>query len=49
MLCEFNDDWVVVRLYMTIETREEETEQKGLGPKKSAAESVKPDDAPYTT
>lgn len=38
VLCELNDDWTVVRRYMTIENREEEpTEQKGLGPKKHAA------------
>lgn len=38
VLCEINDDWAVVRRYMTIETREEEaTEPKALATKKHAA------------
>jgi len=38
VLCEINDDWAVVRRYMTIENREEEpAEPKALAPKKHAA------------
>ena len=38
VLCELNDDWAVVRRYMTIETREEEpAEPKALTPRKHAA------------
>ena len=38
VLCELNDDWAVVRRYMTIENREEEqAEPKALMPKKHAA------------
>ncbi|HZX96932.1 MAG TPA: transposase, partial [Myxococcales bacterium] len=36
VLCELNDDWAVVRRYMTIEKREEVIETKALV-KKSAA------------
>jgi transposase-like protein len=36
VLCELNDDWAVVRRYMTIEQREEVTETKTLV-KRSAA------------
>ena len=50
VLCDLNDDWALVRRYVTVETREEEpAEQKSLGPKKSAARSINPDDASYTT
>ena len=38
VLCEINDDWAVVRRYMTIEPREEVPgEQRALPPKKHAA------------
>jgi transposase-like protein len=38
VLCELNDDWAVVRRYMTIDNREEEPETKALAaPKKHAA------------
>ena len=38
VLYELNDDWAVVRRYMTIESREEEqAEPKALAPKKHAA------------
>jgi hypothetical protein len=38
VLCELNDDWAVVRRYMTIEKREEEQATKALAaPKKHAA------------
>lgn len=38
VLCELNDDWAVVRRYMTLETREEEqAESKALAPRKHAA------------
>jgi transposase-like protein len=38
VLCEINDDWAVVRRYMTIEQREEDPpEQRTLAPKKTAA------------
>jgi hypothetical protein len=36
VLCELNDDWTVVRRYMTIEQREEVSETKALV-KKSVA------------
>lgn len=39
VLCEINDDWAVVRRYMTIEQREEATETKTLV-KKAAAQST---------
>ncbi len=38
VLCEINDDWAVVRRYMTLEPREEvPPEQRALPPKKNAA------------
>jgi hypothetical protein len=39
VLCEINDDWTVVRRYMTINREEEEVEVKALkpSPKKHAA------------
>jgi putative transposase len=51
VLCEIHGDWTVVRRHMTINREEEEVEVKALkpSPKKHAASSVKPDDAPYTT
>jgi hypothetical protein len=37
VLCELNDDWAVVRRYMTIENREEEETKALAAPKKHAA------------
>ena len=49
MLRENNDDWAVVRRYMTIEIREEEEPRALTAPKKHAAQSaLDPDDATST-
>ncbi len=39
VLCEINDDWAVIRRYMTLNREEAEPEQKALkpAPKKAAA------------
>jgi hypothetical protein len=50
VLCEFNDDWAVVRRYVTMDPPQGGTRRaEGARRTEEARRAVNPDDATYTT